>query len=101
MSITGGVIRPNVYHLADAKHIDGLTDNMLTHMRGGRGCGICADKDPHFEHCRHGGPYCITHDDEYFERCRYQGFDFPLDCAKERDVLRKWVEAELAFAKGL
>ena len=96
LSITGGVIRPNVYHLANKQHIDGLTDNMLEHMRGGRGCGICAEKDPNFVHCRHGGPYCITHDDEYFERCRYQGFNFPLDNAAERETLRMWVEAELA-----
>ena len=97
LSITGAVIRPNVNHLADGRQAYKFTENMLEHMRGGRGCGICAENDPSFVHCRHGGPYCIAYDGEYFERCRYQGFNFPLDDAKEREIIKKWIEAEIAL----
>jgi len=98
LRITGGEIRPNANHLAGGQQTYEFTENMLEHMRGGRGCGLCADNDPNFVHCAHGGPYCITYDGEYFERCRYQGFNFPLDNAAEREILKKWIEAELAWS---
>jgi len=100
LSITGGVIRPSLYHLAGGQQTYELTDGMLEYMRGGRGCGICAEKDPDFVHCRHGGPYCVTYNDEYFERCRYQGFNFPLNDVEEREILKKLIESEMSYAKS-
>ena len=96
LDITGASIRPNTSHFANGKQDYKFTGDMLKHMRGRRACGICAEKDPNFVHCSHGGPYRLTHDDELFESCRYDGFTFPLGGAKEREILRKWVEAELA-----
>jgi len=92
----GCSIRPNTTHIANSKAvIANLTEDMFNSMKGGRGCGRCAENDPNFVHCAHGGPYKFTYNNEEFERCRYFGFNFPLDDAKERELLKKWIELEL------
>jgi hypothetical protein len=37
--------------------------------------------------------------DKDFELCRFSGFQFSLNNANEREVLRKWVELEINFQK--
>jgi len=72
-----------------------LPSHMLNTIRQG-GCGNCAD-NPNFVACRHGGPFKFTYNGENFERCAFVGYTFSLEDALDRDVLKKWLEYELAF----
>ena len=89
---SGCTIRPNT-NCGDLA-ID-FPEIMLAEMRGGRGCGTCAEKNPDFVQCRHGGPFELAYNGEKFQRCRYYGFNFSADNAIVREVLKKWIELEL------
>ena len=92
----GCSLRPNTTHILNSTDlIAKLPGYMLDTMRGGRGCGKCAENNPSFVQCKHGGPFEFTYNGERFERCRYFGFNFSLDNATERGLLREWIEMEV------
>lgn len=96
LRISGCEVRPQGNHLANPDNIlIELPEIMLDSMKSGKVCGICAENDPNFIHCKHGGPFKFTHDGVYYERCRFDGFRFALNGAAEREVLKKWIELEL------
>ena len=93
---TGCLIRPNTSNVTSANSIaPKLPENMLNIMRSTRGCGGCEKKNPNFIQCSHGGPYRLTYENEDFESCRYVGFNFEIEDASNRNVLKKWIELEL------
>jgi len=97
MEVGCSYVNPNINHLENSVNIMAeLPDSMSDNMKSGKTCGICAENDPNFVHCNHGGPFKFTINDEYYERCRFYGFRFALNDAKEREVLRRWIELELA-----
>jgi len=80
--------------------LDELTENMFNVMRSrNKACRDCSDLNkPIFVQCMHGGtPHRFIHESEDFELCRFMGFEFSLNNADERNVLRKWIELELAL----
>jgi len=75
-----------------AKSLDGIASKLpastLTALRADAcGCGGACKL----------GPFRISHDGEEFVNCRYVGFQFNLENAEERDILKKWIEAELSL----
>jgi hypothetical protein len=71
---------------------------MLNVLRSrNKGCRNCsALNNPVFVKCMSGGePYRFSYEGEDFELCRYGGFEFLLENANERNVLKKWIELEL------
>ena len=98
MNEFGCLIRPNTNIAISSDAIDAeLSESMLDAMRGARGCGGCAKKNPNFVQCGHGGAYKFIQGGESFESCRFVGFNFALDDAKERELLKKWLECELTY----
>jgi len=76
-----------------------FTENMLNIMRSkNRWCRFCSERNnPVFVKCVHGGePYKFSYNGEDFELCRFTGFEFPLNNTEERNILRQWIELELA-----
>jgi hypothetical protein len=70
-----------------------LPENMLAHMSDGRHeCSGCASKRPDLvtHSFRH------THNGKSYNRCKHAGYEFSLDNAEERELLREWLELELA-----
>ena len=94
-------IIPGAAHFEDSNNIlSELTENMFNIMRGrNNGCRACSERNnPNFVQCMHGGePYKFTHEGEDFQLCRFMGFEFSLNNANERKVLRKWIELALAL----
>lgn len=84
----GFVVKLNCH---TAKSLDSvaktLPDSVLTVLRHD-GCG-CGGACPF-------GPFRISHGGEEFVSCRFEGFPFSLENAEERDVLKKWIELEIA-----
>ena len=94
---SGCTVRPNTNN--DKFSLD-FPEIMLKEMRGGRGCGVCAENNPDFIHCKHGGPFKMDYKNENFERCRYFGFNFDISSAEVRGVLAKWVKQEFLFLQN-
>jgi hypothetical protein len=70
-----------------------LPESMLAHMSDGRHeCSGCAAKRPDLvtHSFRH------THEGKSYNRCKHQGYEFSLDKAEERELLKEWLELELA-----
>jgi len=93
---------PNVNHFEKSSDIlNQLTEFMLDTMRNkNRNCYNCSElNNPNFVKCPNGGgePHRFSHKGEDFELCRHNGFEFSLNSEVERNVLRKWVEFELAW----
>lgn len=93
--------------IPSANHFEGssnilydLSEDMLNAMRRkNRGCKTCQEyNNPIFVKCPYGGePFRFSHKGEDFELCRFMGFEFAINSTKEREVLRKWIELELAW----
>ena len=99
MGESGCTIRPNTNNAANSKAMAAeFPESMLDAMRGARGCGGCAKKNPNFVDCSHGGPYKLAHNGENFEACRFVGFNFSPGNAAERKLLEKWIECELGLS---
>ena len=84
-------IQPSCYHSHATKSTPVvLTENMLNILRNVHCIGCRAV-------CLYGGPFTFTHNGEDFAACRAieAGYKFTLDNADERDVIWKWIEAEL------
>ena len=91
------LVRPNTISASSSDEIKAmLPEDMLDVMRKSRGCGGCAKKNPNFVECNHGGPYQFSQDNENFESCRFVGFNFGIDTEANREMLKKWLECELA-----
>ena len=94
-------IIPNANHFEDSSNIlVELTESMFNTMRSrNKACRACLEiNNPVFVKCMSGGePHRFSHGGEDFELCRYAGFEFTLNNSKEREVLRKWIEIELAW----
>ncbi|MCL2360485.1 MAG: hypothetical protein FWC73_01570 [Defluviitaleaceae bacterium] len=93
---------PNANHLEDSKDIlNQLTEFMLDTMRSkNRNCKACSElNNPNFVNCPYGGgePYKFSYKGEDFELCRHNGFEFLLNNEMKRNVLRNWIELELAW----
>ena len=95
----GCSIIPSANHLENQSNLlNELTPDMLAIMRDrNRRCRFCSElNNLMFVKCMHGGkPYMFSHEREDFEICRFTGFEFSLNNAKEREVLKKWIEMEL------
>ena len=93
---------PNVSHFEDSSNniLGELTESMFNAMRSrNKACRACSELNtPDFVQCMHGGtPHQFIHKGEDFELCRFGGFEFSLNNTSEREVLRKWIELELAL----
>ena len=92
---------PNVNHFESSNDIlNHFTEFMLDTMRRNhKHCGNCSKLNiPDFVKCPYGKgePYRLSCKGEDFELCQHYGFEFSIDNAEERDVLRKWIELELS-----
>jgi len=99
MGMGGSLIDIRGNHFANEVNIlPELPKHMLDVVKSG-GCGACAENDPNFISCRHGGPFKFTYNGENLERCAFGGYTFSLDNADDRKLLRKWLELELEESK--
>jgi len=92
----------NANHFETSSNIlNQLTEFMLDTMRSkNRNCKNCSELNiPDFVKCPYGGgePYRFSHNGEDFELCRHNGFEFFLNSETDRNVLRNWIELELAW----
>ena len=95
MGITGSLIEIRGNHFANEDNIlPRLPGSMLNTVKSGR-CGGCAEGNPNFVSCRHGGPFKFTYKGRQLERCVFGGYIFSLDSTAERDILKKWLAYEL------
>jgi len=95
-------VTPNVNHFENSNDIlNHFTEFMLDTMRSKhKNCGNCSKLNiPDFVKCPYGKgePHRLSCKGEDFELCQHYGFEFSLDNEKERNVLRKWIELELAW----
>jgi len=94
---------PNINHFENSYDIlNHFTESMLDTMRRNhKHCGNCSKLNiPDFVKCPYGGkgePHRLSCKGEDFELCQHYGFEFSIDNEKERNVLRKWIELELAW----
>ena len=94
----GITVMPNGNHLPQSNGIIAhLPEHMITDMKNGKECGVCAKNNPNFIQCKHGGPYMYTIENKNYNRCRYYGFGFRADSSHERELLKEWIEMELAI----
>ena len=96
MGITGCLIEIRGNHFVNENNIlPELPEEMLSVVKSG-GCGDCAANNPNFKSCRHGGPIKFIYNGEDLERCAFGGYVFELNDQKKRELLKKWLELELA-----
>jgi hypothetical protein len=93
---------PNVSHFENSSNIlNEFTENMLDTMRSkNQNCRNCSKlNNPVFVKCPSGSgePHRFSYKGEDFELCRHYGFEFLLNNAEDREVLKKWIELELAW----
>jgi len=93
---------PNVNHFENSNDIlNHFTEFMLDTMKSKhKNCGNCSKLNtPVFVKCPYGKgePHRLSCKSEDFELCQHYGFEFSIDNEKERNVLRKWIELELAW----
>jgi len=95
MGVTGSLVEIRGNHFINEQNIlSELPENMLSVVQSG-GCGGCAENNPNFKSCRHGGPFKFTYNGENLERCAFGGYVFKLDSSAERKLLKRWIEMEL------
>jgi hypothetical protein len=93
----GSTVKTNGIHLLNEDNIlFQLPENMLSHVKNGKSCGVCAENNPNFVQCRHGGPFKFSYSGVDYNRCRFYPFDFSLEKINERKILEKWIELELS-----
>jgi len=95
-------IIPSANHIKKSINIlNDFSKNMLDIMRRkNRNCKTCsAINNPVFVKCPYGKgePHRFSYKDEDFELCQFGGFEFSLSNADEREVIKKWIELELAW----
>jgi len=78
-------------------HEDSILPHLPEYMldaisAAGRDCTGCATKRP--EIITHS--FRFTHKGKAYNKCRHEGFGFPLDNAAERTLLTQWLEKEIA-----
>jgi len=94
---------PNINHFENSNDIlNHFTESMFDTMRRNhKHCGKCSKLNiPDFVKCPYGGkgePHRLSCKGEDFELCQNYGFEFSIDNEKERNVLRRWIELELAY----
>ena len=95
MDITGCYACPGVNHLDRPDSIVSMLPGEIVEMlKTQRECGWCSQPDP--AKCSRGGPFGFTHDGGEYVRCRTAEFRIDLSDAGNRDLVRQWVEMELA-----
>ena len=70
-----------------------LPESMLDNISDGSyECSGCSTKRPDLvtHSFRH------THKGKSYNRCKHEGYEFPIDKAEERELLKEWLEMELA-----
>ena len=91
----------DMLHVSKMQKYKHLTEFMLDTMRSKhRNCGNCSKlNNQNFVKCPYGTgeQHKFSHKGEDFELCQYNGFEFILNNETERNVLRKWIELELAW----
>jgi len=95
MGVTGSLVEIRGNHFINKQNIlPELPENMLSVVKSGR-CGRCAEGNPNFKSCRHGGPFKFTYNGENLERCAFGGYVFKLNNSMERELIKRWIEMEL------
>ena len=102
MNISGSYIMPGVRYLENEHDISNiLPDDMVNLIiaKAKRECGWCkrSRRNPPHIQCIPGCPYSFIYKGEEYIKCRYAEFEIPLDSAQNRDIVWKWIEAELAL----
>lgn len=101
MDITGCFITPGINHLKNPNNIVSMLPDEIVDLmkaRTERECGWCAysRRNPDFIQCRPGCPFKFTYKGEEYIKCRYAEFKISLEHAENRELIRKWLEMELA-----
>jgi hypothetical protein len=101
MDITGCFITPGMNHLKNPNNIINMLPGDIVDLmiaKAERECGWCAysRRNPDSIECRPGCPLKFTYKGEEYIKCRYAEFQIPLDKAENRELIRKWLEMELA-----
>jgi len=97
MGVAGSLVEIRGNHFNNERTIlPELPENMLDVVKSDK-CGKCAEGNPNFISCRHGGPFKFAYNGENLERCAFGGYIFKLDNPTERELIKKWLKMELSM----
>jgi hypothetical protein len=97
--IRGCFITPGINHMKNPINIISmLPDDIIELIKNERKCGHCtySRRNPNLIQCREGCPFKFTHKGVEYIRCRYGEFKISLSNEKNRKLIWKWLEMELA-----